>query len=92
VVASSPRAIKIGFMIYLPLGSKNLSLRQSEIQKQVTAVLANVGQDTRALQSYLGHRNIQRTVRYMELAPDRLNGLLTRLTRMVAPAANWRYR
>jgi site-specific recombinase XerC len=79
-------------MIYLPLESENLSLRQSEIQKQVTAVLANVGQDTRALQSYLGHRNIQRTVRYTELAPDRFNGLLTRLTRMVAPAAKWRYR
>lgn len=33
--------------------------------------LANDGQDTRALQHYLGHRNIQHTVRYTELAPDR---------------------
>jgi integrase len=33
--------------------------------------LANAGQDTRALQAYLGHRNIQHTVRYTELAPDR---------------------
>jgi site-specific recombinase XerD len=32
--------------------------------------LAN-GHDTRALQAYLGHRNIQDTVRYTELAPDR---------------------
>ncbi len=36
--------------------------------------LANDGQDTRAIQHYLGHRNIQHTVRYTELAPDRFNG------------------
>jgi integrase len=29
------------------------------------------GHDTRALQAWLGHRNIQHTVRYTELAPDR---------------------
>src|SRR5215212_1595393 len=33
--------------------------------------LANDGQDTRALQHYLGHKNIQHTVRYTELAADR---------------------
>jgi type 1 fimbriae regulatory protein FimB/type 1 fimbriae regulatory protein FimE len=33
--------------------------------------LANAGHDTRALQAWLGHRNIQHTVRYTELAPDR---------------------
>ncbi|HJY92645.1 MAG TPA: tyrosine-type recombinase/integrase [Candidatus Acidoferrum sp.] len=33
--------------------------------------LANKGHDTRALQAYLGHRNIQHTVRYTEPAPDR---------------------
>jgi integrase len=36
--------------------------------------LANDGVDTRALQAYLGHRNIQHTVRYTELAPDRFKG------------------
>jgi site-specific recombinase XerD len=36
--------------------------------------LANDGVDTRALQAYLGHRNIQHTVRYSELAPDRFKG------------------
>jgi len=36
--------------------------------------LANDGQDTRALQHYLGHRNIQHTVRYTELAADRFKG------------------
>jgi type 1 fimbriae regulatory protein FimB/type 1 fimbriae regulatory protein FimE len=33
--------------------------------------LANRGHDTRALQAYLGHKNIQHTVRYTELCPTR---------------------
>ena len=33
--------------------------------------LANRGHDTRALQAYLGHKNIQHTVRYTELTPTR---------------------
>ena len=33
--------------------------------------LANAGHDTRALQAWLGHKNIQHTVKYTELAPDR---------------------
>jgi site-specific recombinase XerD len=33
--------------------------------------LANAGHDTRALQAYLGHKNIQHTVRYTEMAPGR---------------------
>ena len=33
--------------------------------------LANDGHDTRALQHYLGHKNIQHTVRYTDMAPDR---------------------
>jgi type 1 fimbriae regulatory protein FimB/type 1 fimbriae regulatory protein FimE len=33
--------------------------------------LANAGKDTRSLQAYLGHKNIQHTVRYTELAPTR---------------------
>jgi site-specific recombinase XerD len=36
--------------------------------------LANDGVDTRALQHYLGHKNIQHTVRYTELAPGRFKG------------------
>jgi type 1 fimbriae regulatory protein FimB/type 1 fimbriae regulatory protein FimE len=36
--------------------------------------LANDGHDTRALQHYLGHKNIAHTVRYTELAPDRFKG------------------
>jgi integrase len=33
--------------------------------------LASKGHDTRALQAYLGHKNIQHTVRYTELSPIR---------------------
>jgi type 1 fimbriae regulatory protein FimB/type 1 fimbriae regulatory protein FimE len=33
--------------------------------------LANDGQDTRAIQHYLGHKNIHHTVRYTELSPER---------------------
>ena len=38
-------------------------------------VLANKGTDTRTLQAYLGHRSIQSTVRYAELAPGRFKNL-----------------
>jgi type 1 fimbriae regulatory protein FimB/type 1 fimbriae regulatory protein FimE len=37
--------------------------------------LANKGTDTRTLQAYLGHRSIQSTVRYTELAPGRFKHL-----------------
>ena len=33
--------------------------------------LASEGHDTRALQAYHGHKNIQHTVRYTELSPTR---------------------
>jgi type 1 fimbriae regulatory protein FimB/type 1 fimbriae regulatory protein FimE len=36
--------------------------------------LANDGHDTRALQHYLGHKNITHTVRYSELSHDRFKG------------------
>lgn len=35
--------------------------------------LANRGHDTRAIQAYLGHKNIQHTVRYTELSAERFN-------------------
>jgi type 1 fimbriae regulatory protein FimB/type 1 fimbriae regulatory protein FimE len=37
--------------------------------------LANQGTDSRTLQTYLGHRNIQHTVRYTELSPTRFKNL-----------------
>jgi type 1 fimbriae regulatory protein FimB/type 1 fimbriae regulatory protein FimE len=41
-------------------------LRHSTVFK-----LANDGRDTRSIQHYLGHKNIQHTVRYTELSSDR---------------------
>jgi site-specific recombinase XerD len=41
---------------------------------RVGELVANDGQDTRAIQHYLGHRNIMHTVRYTELASDRFKG------------------
>lgn len=38
--------------------------------------LANQGADTRAIQDYLGHRSIQHTVRYTELASDRFRSFV----------------
>jgi len=37
--------------------------------------LANKGIDTRTIQDYLGHRNIQHTVRYTELASSKFKGM-----------------
>jgi len=37
--------------------------------------LANDGVDTRTIQSYLGHKSIQHTVRYAELATTRFKSL-----------------
>lgn len=36
--------------------------------------LANDGQDTRAIQHYLGHKNIAHTVRYTDLSAERFKG------------------
>ena len=36
--------------------------------------LANDGHDTRAIQQYLGHKNITHTVRYTEMSPGRFKG------------------
>jgi hypothetical protein len=41
--------------------------------------LANAGHDTRALQAWLGHKNIQHTVRYTDLAPHRFKDFWRRL-------------
>ena len=39
--------------------------------------LANDGHDTRAIQQYLGHKNIQHTVRYTELSTSRFKNFWT---------------
>jgi|SRR6516165_4237315 type 1 fimbriae regulatory protein FimB/type 1 fimbriae regulatory protein FimE len=57
-----------------PIGFHRLIQRVGEAAKMPFPIrphLANDGHDTRALQHYLGHKNIQHTVRYTEMAPDR---------------------
>ena len=49
----------------------NLKVHPHMLRHACGFALANAGHDTRALQAYLGHKNIQHTVRYTELAPDR---------------------
>jgi hypothetical protein len=48
------------------------------------------GHHTRSLQAYLGHRNIQHTVKYTELSPDRFKELLRmRLRLCLSDAASF---
>ena len=60
MVARAGKAAKFPFLIHTHM------LRHSTGYK-----LANDGQDTRAIQGYLGHRSIVSTQRYTALAPDR---------------------
>jgi integrase len=60
IVERAGGAIDIGFKIHPHM-----------LRHACGYALANKGHDTRALQAYLGHKNIQHTVRYTELAPDR---------------------
>ena len=53
------------------LAHLQLSVHPHMLRHGCGFALANAGHDTRSLQAYLGHRNIQHTVRYTELAPDR---------------------
>jgi site-specific recombinase XerD len=42
------------------------------IERAVAAAELGIkGHDTRAIQAYLGHRNVQNTTRYTALAPQR---------------------
>jgi site-specific recombinase XerD len=52
-------------------GGLGLKVHPHMLRHACGFALANAGHDTRALQAYLGHMNIQHTVRYTELAPDR---------------------
>lgn len=48
-----------------------LSVHPHMLRHSCGFYLASRGHDTRAIQAYLGHKNIQHTVRYTELSPDR---------------------
>jgi type 1 fimbriae regulatory protein FimB/type 1 fimbriae regulatory protein FimE len=59
---------RIGEAAKLPFAIHPHMLRHSTGYK-----LANDGHDTRALQHYMGDKNIMHTVRYTDMAPDRFN-------------------
>jgi type 1 fimbriae regulatory protein FimB/type 1 fimbriae regulatory protein FimE len=52
----------------------NFSVHPHMLRHACGFKLANDGQDTRALQLYLGHKNIQHTVRYTQLDAGRFKG------------------
>jgi integrase len=64
LVARAGNLAKIGFKVH-----------PHQLRHSTGFVLANKGTDTRTLQAYLGHRSIQSTVRYTELAPGRFKNL-----------------
>jgi site-specific recombinase XerD len=49
----------------------NLKVHPHMLRHATGFKLANKGIDTRSIQHYLGHKNIQHTVRYTELAASR---------------------
>ena len=63
IVARAGEAAKLGLPVYPHM-----------LRHACGFKLANEGHDTRAIQHYLGHRNIQHTMRYTEMAPDRFKG------------------
>ena len=66
ILARAGKHAKIGFPVHPHM------LRHSTGYK-----LANDGHDTRAIQHYLGHKNIQHTVRYTELSANRFKDFWT---------------
>lgn len=53
------------------LAELSLSVHPHMLRHACGFYLASKGYDTRAIQAYLGHKNIQHTVRYTELSPGR---------------------
>ena len=66
IIARAGESAGIGFPVHPHM------LRHSTGYK-----LANDGHDTRAIQHYLGHKNIQHTVRYTELSANRFKDFWT---------------
>ncbi|HIG39326.1 MAG TPA: hypothetical protein EYQ14_02085 [Gammaproteobacteria bacterium] len=52
------------------LGSCHNQIMPHMLRHSAGRKLANDGKDTRAIQHYMGHKNIQHTVRYTELSPQ----------------------
>ena len=73
VLEGMPGMIKQILWRGLPAGLKNAILRDHR-EHSCGYYLANKGYDTRLIQDYLGHVNIQNTVRYTRLNHARFKG------------------
>jgi site-specific recombinase XerD len=78
--AAGPRRMieRLGKSAKMPFGVHPHMLRHATGFK-----LANQGVDTRSLQQYLGHKNIEHTVRYTELSSERFRDFLQGLTHCI---------
>lgn len=56
-------------------GMASLNVHPHVFRHSCGYYMAERGSDLRLIQSYLGHRNIQHTVRYVQLSPRRFQGL-----------------
>lgn len=56
-------------------GLEDLAIHPHMLRHGCGYSLANKGTDTRLIQDYLGHKNIQHTVRYTKLSANRFSGL-----------------
>ena len=74
MAAATARGIieRAGVLAGLPL-----SVHPHMLRHACGFYLASSGHDTRAIQAYLGHKNIQHTVRYTELSPGRFKDFWT---------------
>ena len=68
---SPPRALPAWSSARVPRLNFGFKVHPHMLRHACGFALASKGHDTRALQAYLGHKNIQHTVRYTELSPTR---------------------
>jgi len=81
--AGAPACPRTGLNVVLPIELEraakaagfDMKIHPHMLRHACGYKLANDGVDTRTIQSYLGHRSIQHTVRYTELAPTRFKSL-----------------
>ena len=78
-VFTSERGTKRGFQAMVERAGKaagfDMKIHPHMLRHACGFKLANDGVDTRTIQAYLGHKSIQHTVRYTELAPTRFKSL-----------------
>ena len=69
------RQLKNQLFRVAPLAGFDFTVHAHLLRHACGYYLANKGVDTRTIQDYLGHANIQNTVRYTQLSAARFEGL-----------------